>query len=208
MSTIPRPGTRAGTVACMPPLRAAALCDLGLVAGPLCASLSNGFLLQMGSRPLLCAVREMPPRGAGGDPGRGRGGGPGRDETQASPGRGGRQGGDGQVAEAARVQPRRALSARRTCKSAAGDAQGGKFASGWTGGAAPPAVTLGGGHPPASPRVPAPDCSLGHRAPRTPSWRALHGPQRPGGASARKRRSAQRLTLGEGGQAHGQNLLC
>lgn len=105
-------------------------------------------------------------------------------------------------------QPRRAQSARRTCKSAAGDAQGGKFASGGTGGAAPPAVTLGGGHPPASPRVPAPDCSLGHRAPRPPSWRALHGPQRPGGASARKRRSAQRLTLGEDGQAHGQNLLC
>lgn len=57
----------------------------------------------MGSRPPLCAVREMPPRGVGGDPGRGRGGGPGRDETLASPGRGGRQGGVGQVAVAARA---------------------------------------------------------------------------------------------------------
>lgn len=132
----------------MAPLRAAALCDLGLVAGPLCASFSGCFRWVPASR---CA---------GDVAGRGwRGprpwweGGPGGDVTQDSPG----PGGAGQVAAATRAGSpgeRRARAAPASLRLGMSREESLEVAG--PGGAARSAVTLGGGHPAASPCVPAP----------------------------------------------------
>lgn len=96
MSTTRWPGTLAGGDRRLhaPSLRAAALCDLGLVAGPLCASLSSCFRWVPASR----LASDVSGRGWRGPRPWGEGG-PGGDVTQASPG----QGGAGQVAAATRA---------------------------------------------------------------------------------------------------------
>lgn len=97
MSTQRWPGTPRGDRRLHAP-RFAALCDLGLVAGPLCALLSDCFTWV----PACCCAGDAAEKGT---PGRGRGrrwdGGPGGDKINASPGQGGGQGGAGQVAPAA-----------------------------------------------------------------------------------------------------------
>lgn len=100
MSTTRWPATLAGGDGRLhvPPLRAAALCDLGLVAGPLCASLSSCFRWVPASR----RASDAAGRGWRG-PGPWGEGGPEGDVTQAFPGQAGGQGGAGQVAAATRA---------------------------------------------------------------------------------------------------------
>lgn len=189
----------------MAPLRAAALCDLGLVAGPLCASFSGCFRWVPASR---CA---------GDVAGRGwRGprpwweGGPGGDVTQDSPGPGrSRAGGRGYEG----WQPGRAPSARCTGKSAAGDERGGKFGSGGTRRSRAVRGDLRRGSPcrlPVCPRSPAAGSGTLPRVLRA----SPHSPDRRGraGRAWGKRPSAPRLTLGSEatggpGLARGRSLL-
>lgn len=143
--------------------------------------------------------------------------------TQVSPGQGRGQGGAGQVAAATRAgAPAARESAERAAPASLRLGMSGEesLEVAGPGGAARSAVTLGGGHPAASPCVPVPPAPAAGSGTEPSVLRAgPHSPDRRGraGRASGKRPSAPRFTLGseatrdqdlrESGQARGRSLL-